>query len=208
METRTVVVSCTLMQQRPTYGSVGHLGAMIAGAPVKIRSFNRSWMCGFKRPDRRRLDRRCHQTGRGSKRRRVNERTHREIAPDKAGIETDRIRPQQVESSQTEERPSAPADEHKLFADKELVKPTAPHKGESETARIQGDGGESFQTRPPVAAHRVGEQGKQQIGLNTTGNIRPTDEQIARRAYELYLDRGQTPGHELVDGLQAKRELS
>jgi hypothetical protein len=94
----------------------------------------------------------------------VNERTDREITPDEAGIETDRI---------WGEHPSALADEPM-----------------------------------PVAADRLDEQGEQQIGLNKAGVIRPTDEQIARRAYELYLNRGQTPGHELEDWLQAKRELS
>jgi len=38
--------------------------------------------------------------------------------------------------------------------------------------------------------------------------IRPIEEEIARRAYELYLDRGQTPDHELEDWLKAEWELS
>jgi uncharacterized protein YndB with AHSA1/START domain len=141
----------------------------------------------------------------------VNERTDREIAPDEAGIETDRIRG---------EHPSALADEHKPLVGEQLVEPfeTTPHKGEIERARIQEEQGESFQTRQhshdladestPVATDRLDEQGEQQIGLNKAGVIRPTDEQIARRAYELYLNRGQTPGHELEDWLQAERELS
>jgi Polyketide cyclase / dehydrase and lipid transport/Protein of unknown function (DUF2934) len=103
----------------------------------------------------------------------VNERTDREIAPDDAGIETDRIRAEQGESFQTEEHPSELAGEPK-----------------------------------PLVAGRLGERGKQQIEHNKAGVIRPTDEQIARRAYELYLDRGQTPGHELEDWLQAEWELS
>jgi uncharacterized protein YndB with AHSA1/START domain len=141
----------------------------------------------------------------------VNERTDQEITPDEAGIETDRIRG---------EDPSALADEHKPLVGEQLVEPfeTTPHKGEIERARIQEEQGESFQTRQhshdladestPVATDRLGEQGEQQIGLNKAGVIRPTDEQIARRAYELYLNRGQTPGHELEDWLQAERELS
>jgi Protein of unknown function (DUF2934) len=108
------------------------------------------------------------------------------------------------------ERTSALADEHKLFVDKQLVEPfeTAPHKGEIETARIQAERDESFQTRPPFAADRLCEQGKQQIGLNKAGSITPTDEQIAGRAYDLYLDRGQIPGHELEDWLQVGQEFS
>jgi hypothetical protein len=33
------------------------------------------------------------------------------------------------------------------------------------------------------------------------------DEEIRRRAYEIYLERGEEPGHELDDWFQAKREL-
>jgi hypothetical protein len=33
------------------------------------------------------------------------------------------------------------------------------------------------------------------------------DEEIRRRAYEIYLERGKEPGHELDDWLQAEREL-
>jgi uncharacterized protein YndB with AHSA1/START domain len=146
----------------------------------------------------------------------VNERTDREIAPDEARIETDTIQG---------EDPSALADEHKPLVGGQLVEPfeTAPHKGEIERrARIQEEQGESFlpaadshdlaDESTPVAADRLDEQGEQQIGLNKAGIIRPTDEQIARRAYELYLNRGQTqgqtPGHELEDWLQAERQLS
>ena len=142
----------------------------------------------------------------------VNERTDREIAPDEAGIETDRIRG---------EDPPALADEHKPLIGEQCVESfeTAPHKGEIERrARIQEEQGESFlpaadshdlaDESTPVAADRLDEQGEQQIGLNKAGIIRPTDEQIARRAYELYLNRGQTPGHGLEDWLQAERELS
>jgi hypothetical protein len=142
----------------------------------------------------------------------VNERTDQEIAPDEAGIETDRIRG---------EDPSALADEHKPLVGGQVVEPfeTAPHKGEIERrAMIQEEQGESFLARQhsydladestPVAADRLDEQEEQEIGLNKAGVIRPTDEQIARRAYELYLNRGQTSGHELEDWLQAERELS
>jgi len=33
------------------------------------------------------------------------------------------------------------------------------------------------------------------------------DEEIRRRAYEIYLERGERPGHELDDWLQAELEL-
>lgn len=35
----------------------------------------------------------------------------------------------------------------------------------------------------------------------------PTREEIALRAYEIYLERGGAPGHELEDWTQAEREL-
>jgi hypothetical protein len=38
--------------------------------------------------------------------------------------------------------------------------------------------------------------------------LAPTYEQIARRAYELYLERGETPGDERADWLRAEKELS
>ena len=36
---------------------------------------------------------------------------------------------------------------------------------------------------------------------------RPSDDEIARRAYELYLQRGSLPGYEVDDWLQAEAEL-
>ncbi len=36
----------------------------------------------------------------------------------------------------------------------------------------------------------------------------PTQEQIALRAYHIYLERGGSPGHELEDWTQAERELT
>jgi hypothetical protein len=33
------------------------------------------------------------------------------------------------------------------------------------------------------------------------------DEEVRRRAYEIYLERGEQPGHDLDDWLQAEREL-
>jgi hypothetical protein len=45
-----------------------------------------------------------------------------------------------------------------------------------------------------------------ETGEASVGNESP-DEDIRRRAYEIYLERGETPGRELDDWLQAKREL-
>ena len=43
-------------------------------------------------------------------------------------------------------------------------------------------------------------------GKVPAGNSAP-DEEIRRRAYEIYLERGEQPGRELNDWLQAEREL-
>jgi len=44
-----------------------------------------------------------------------------------------------------------------------------------------------------------------ETGEVSVGNV--GDEQIRLRAYEIYLERGEQPGRELDDWLQAKREL-
>ncbi len=46
------------------------------------------------------------------------------------------------------------------------------------------------------------------ISLAKQGNTRMAQEQIARRAYELFLARGGEHGHDVEDWLQAERELS
>ncbi|HLK92291.1 MAG TPA: DUF2934 domain-containing protein [Polyangia bacterium] len=40
------------------------------------------------------------------------------------------------------------------------------------------------------------------------GGPQPGQDEIARRAYELYLQRGSVPGHETDDWLQAEAELT
>jgi hypothetical protein len=42
----------------------------------------------------------------------------------------------------------------------------------------------------------------------TTGSTRDLQEQIRRRAYELYEERGKDGGHELADWLQAESEVT
>lgn len=47
--------------------------------------------------------------------------------------------------------------------------------------------------------------GKQQ---SVRSDVEPTaNEKVQQRAYELFLQRGQQPGHELEDWLQAEREV-
>jgi hypothetical protein len=51
---------------------------------------------------------------------------------------------------------------------------------------------------------------EENVGMDR-GRLRPaapTHEQIARRAYELYLERGEKPGHEREDWGTAEKELS
>jgi len=45
-----------------------------------------------------------------------------------------------------------------------------------------------------------------EIGEVSVGNV-AGDEEIRLRAYEIYLERGEQPGRELDDWLQAEREL-
>ena len=42
---------------------------------------------------------------------------------------------------------------------------------------------------------------------NPSADHQPNHEEIRLRAYEIYLERGGLPGHELDDWLQAEREL-
>lgn len=44
--------------------------------------------------------------------------------------------------------------------------------------------------------------------MSEGGNKRPTDEQIAQRAYEIYIARGAEEGREIDDWLTAEKELS
>jgi hypothetical protein len=43
---------------------------------------------------------------------------------------------------------------------------------------------------------------------NVVSQRRPTQEEIACRAYEIYLARGQEDGHDVEDWVQAEQELS
>lgn len=42
----------------------------------------------------------------------------------------------------------------------------------------------------------------------TSTAVRPTEEDIAFRAHQIFLERGATPGQDLDDWLQAERELT
>jgi hypothetical protein len=70
----------------------------------------------------------------------------------------------------------------------------------------------SLESAPPaiepalIGAERAPEAS--QFYRESAGIVIPTHEQIAVRAYELYLARGQEPGHEAEDWLEAEKQLS
>lgn len=59
-------------------------------------------------------------------------------------------------------------------------------------------------TRDATEAVEPGAQARSQDGL--VDSLR--EEEIRRRAYEIYLGRGEEPGHEIEDWLEAERELT
>ena len=62
----------------------------------------------------------------------------------------------------------------------------------------------------PKAIAIEGSSVEENVGIDP-GRVRPaapTHEQIARRAYELYLERDEKPGHEREDWATAEKELS
>ena len=54
---------------------------------------------------------------------------------------------------------------------------------------------------------RQGNSAKQTAPITTTRGVAPTFEEIRRRAYDIFVARGGTPGNELDDWLQAEQEL-
>ncbi len=60
----------------------------------------------------------------------------------------------------------------------------------------------------PIEAKQRTSSVKPEIHSGHVDVAPPTHEQIARRAYELYMERGQFPGHEREDWLEAEKQLS
>jgi hypothetical protein len=78
----------------------------------------------------------------------------------------------------------------------EIMAPYTRKKVNSMASKPKGNGStEAEATSTTAAAWEV-----------PVGNSAP-DEEIRRRAYEIYLERGEQPGRELDDWLQAGREL-
>ena len=114
----------------------------------------------------------------------------------------------------TERMPSQPSDEPTRLS---TERPGA--QGGTESERILAERGGLF---PPteertsdllekpaaVATERPSEQGVPPADRDSAEVRVPSREEIARRAYEIYLERGQIPGHAEEDWLQAEKELS
>jgi uncharacterized protein YndB with AHSA1/START domain len=60
----------------------------------------------------------------------------------------------------------------------------------------------------PAATELLGAPDEPQFYRDATSTAAPTHEEIAQRAHELYLERGQAPGYEMENWLQAEKELS
>jgi uncharacterized protein YndB with AHSA1/START domain len=60
----------------------------------------------------------------------------------------------------------------------------------------------------PIAADLLGGLDEPPFYRDPAVSAKPTQEEIAKRAYELYLQRGQASGYELENWLQAEKELS
>jgi hypothetical protein len=54
---------------------------------------------------------------------------------------------------------------------------------------------------------KVSKTDKNPPGPKPTEARRPSEDEIRRRAYEIYVERGGTPGHEFDDWIRAEREL-
>src|ERR1051326_6868948 len=120
--------------------------------------------------------------------------------------------PEQVEASlaspDTSER-RQPPERRRLRSDAELRKQREALKRQWEARqRRQGDAGTGADDWRTTMAHS---QRRQTDTLVTMSNVKTpavaSDSDIARRAYQLYEERGGGHGHDLDDWLQAEREL-
>lgn len=75
-------------------------------------------------------------------------------------------------------------------------------KPDSEHLIGEGEQAESVVNNPDLPAREPSSNGH-----NGTPDVEPTHEDIAMRAYELYIERGREPGREHEDWSRAEREL-
>jgi hypothetical protein len=117
-----------------------------------------------------------------------------------------------------------PAEQKLSFQDREIP-PAAVIKeviasgiGKTGRGQIAGEGDEPRLTQKhgtviadtprPEAVEGSSVEENVEIDPGSANVLAPTYEQVARRAYELYLERGETPGDERDDWLRAEKELS
>jgi hypothetical protein len=136
-----------------------------------------------------------------------------ETSSEKSGFETGGTPARQDEPLTTREHASGMGDKP--------IPPAAERagaQGGTESERILAERGGLFPTEEgncdlidkpaAVATERTSEQGAPRADRHSAEVRVPSREEIARRAYEIYLERGQIPGHAEEDWLQAERELS
>jgi uncharacterized protein YndB with AHSA1/START domain len=137
-------------------------------------------------------------------------------------IETSAAEPDMVEepSSSVEQ----PAEQKPSFQDREIppaavtteaiasdigINGPSPIADEGEEPRLTQKHGTVIADTPgPEAIEGSSVDENVEIDPGSANVLAPTHEQIARRAYELYLERGETPGDERADWLKAEKELS
>lgn len=73
--------------------------------------------------------------------------------------------------------------------------------------QIAGSGAELLDESTPVADERAGVEENSEF-YREAGVLAPTHEQIAQRAYELYVARDRTEGYAREDWLEAEKQLS
>jgi DUF2934 family protein len=100
------------------------------------------------------------------------------------------------------EKVSAPktAKETGKESEAEATPKVEPAKPEAPKAAVKTDGVKTQPARPPTAATPVKSSAP-------AVKPEPTEDEIAKRAYELYLDRGAVDGFALDDWMQAETEL-
>jgi len=74
-------------------------------------------------------------------------------------------------------------------------------------ALLIGREGKQAMAETPKRRPTTKRAGRVKEGRPVHGPAAPSDEEVRRRAYELYRERGEEPGHELDDWTRAEREL-
>jgi hypothetical protein len=101
------------------------------------------------------------------------------------------------------------AEDAALVQDQEMTGETAvTEEGVGVIAGGESDGNVAKDEPTPMAAARPGVEESLEIYRGRVGFGTPTQEEISRRAYELYIERGRAPDCDQEDWLAAETELS